>query len=171
MVIITIKIQNREIFYAVLYICWFCFLLMYIKSARFQLKNWDAQAQLGSQPSQLSSGNFSLNSSLSYSLALGHSLLFWPVWAEFECTVRFALPKWPINQNSKADNRAQALWAYCSDIDTVVKILIWVLQRKCSPDTGSICILYAKEATIVRPGGKGSILVGTRNRIFQKIGV
>ena len=32
---------------------------------------------------------------------------------------------------------------------TLVKILIWVLQRKCSPDTGSICILYAKEATIV----------------------
>ena len=26
---------------------------MYIKSARFQLKNWDAQARLGSQPSQL----------------------------------------------------------------------------------------------------------------------
>ena len=26
---------------------------MYIKSARFQLENWDAQAWLGSQPSQL----------------------------------------------------------------------------------------------------------------------
>ena len=28
---------------------------MYTKSAQFQLKNWDAQAQLGSQPSQLGS--------------------------------------------------------------------------------------------------------------------
>ena len=42
---------------------------MYIKSARFQLENWDAQAWLDSQSSQLgsaqlSSGNFSSNSSL-----------------------------------------------------------------------------------------------------------
>ena len=53
---------------------------------------------------------------------------------------------------------------------TLVKILIWVLQRKCSPDTGSICILYAKEATLVRLCGTVSILVGTRNQILQKIG-
>ena len=31
------------------------FLLIYIKSAWFQLKNWDAQARLSSQPSQLGS--------------------------------------------------------------------------------------------------------------------
>ena len=42
-----IKVQNRKIFYAVK-ICFF-----YIKSARFQLENWDAQARLGLQPSQL----------------------------------------------------------------------------------------------------------------------
>ena len=33
------KVQNMEIFYLVLY--------MYIKSARFQLENWDAQTRLG----------------------------------------------------------------------------------------------------------------------------
>ena len=37
---------------------------MYIKSARFQLKNWDAQARLATFPARLSSGNFSSNSSL-----------------------------------------------------------------------------------------------------------
>ena len=38
-----IKVQNRKIFYMVK----ICFFLMYIKSAWFQLKNWDAQARLG----------------------------------------------------------------------------------------------------------------------------
>ena len=42
---------------------------MYKKSARFQLENWDAQARLGLQPSQLSSGNFSSNSSLQISFS------------------------------------------------------------------------------------------------------
>ena len=42
---------------------------MYKKSARFQLENWDAQARLGLQPSQLSSENFSSNSSLQISFS------------------------------------------------------------------------------------------------------
>ena len=59
LVLIMIKVQNRKIFYVVK--IWF--LLMCIKSARFQLENWDAQAQLGKQPSQLGSaqlGKFQL---------------------------------------------------------------------------------------------------------------
>ena len=44
-----IKVQNRKTFYVVK----ICFFLMYIKSARFQLENWDAQARLDSQSSQL----------------------------------------------------------------------------------------------------------------------
>ena len=54
-----IKVKNRNIYYVVK----ICFLLMYIKSARFQLQNWDAQARLGSQPSKLGSaqlGKFQL---------------------------------------------------------------------------------------------------------------
>ena len=57
-----IKVQKRKNFYVLK----ICFLLMYIKSDRFQLKYWDAQlgsAQLASQPSQLDSaqlGKFQL---------------------------------------------------------------------------------------------------------------
>ena len=46
-----VKVQNRKKNYLVK----ICFLLMYIKSAWFQLKNWDTQAWLGSQPFQLGS--------------------------------------------------------------------------------------------------------------------
>ena len=48
MPLILTKVQNREIFYLVVHIVKLCFLLMYIKSAWFQLENWDAQAWLGS---------------------------------------------------------------------------------------------------------------------------
>ena len=54
-----IKVQNRKIYFVLK----ICFLLISIKSAQFQLENWDAQARLGSQPSQLGSaqlGKFQL---------------------------------------------------------------------------------------------------------------
>jgi hypothetical protein len=42
--------------------------------------------------------DFLQNPYLSLSLALVHSIPSWLVWAEIECAVHFALPKWPIYQ-------------------------------------------------------------------------
>ena len=46
-----------------------------------------------------------------------HSISSWLVWANIECTVNVALPKQPINQFSKADNRDYE--AHCSNIYTL----------------------------------------------------
>ena len=54
MVLLIINVQNKKIFYVVK----ICILLMYIKSAWFKLKNWDAQDRLGLQPSKF--GKFQL---------------------------------------------------------------------------------------------------------------
>ena len=55
-----------------------------------------------------------------YYLPLVHSIPSWLVWAEIECAMYFALPKWPINQLKPVQlDRQQMLRAYCSNINSV----------------------------------------------------
>ena len=49
-----------------------------------------------------------------YSLAFVHLIPSWLVWAEIECTVHVALPKWPISKLTIVpQSRQQVLRAYC----------------------------------------------------------
>ena len=47
----------------------------------------------------------------------------WLVWAEIECTVHVALPKWPMNQFIPVhQSRQQVLRAYCPNLCTVSRM-------------------------------------------------
>jgi hypothetical protein len=57
-------------------------------------------------------------------VVLEHLIPTWLFWAEIECTVRFALPKWPIDKFKPVQQiRQQVLIAYCPNINTYSKLL------------------------------------------------
>ena len=51
-----------------------------------------------------------------------HLILSWLVWADIECAVHVALPKWPINNFKLVkQSRQQVPRAYCPNLYTVIK--------------------------------------------------